>query len=134
MTDIQIKVLVNIELAGRTLVREEIPTKIEWILTVGDVSSRKHLATMPEDTKKRIVRKGKSIHYNLVAKPAYRAINVNQYAYNYMTSSESYEPWMREKWTKKQFSDLSSEERLKIHLGRLCEHYNGKGYTYVIIN
>ncbi|QOR59190.1 hypothetical protein KNV38_gp070 [uncultured phage cr111_1] len=127
------KVLLSIALQGGTLVRESKITKIEWALTLGDVKggSKKKL---PEEIAAKVVRRGRFKHHNLVAKPAIKSISLGREAYAWMTSADSFESWMFGlKLKKKDWKNLSAEQRLKIHLQRLCEHYGGKSFTYQIM-
>lgn len=128
------KVLLRIELQGGTLIRESKITKIEWALTLGDVKggSKK----LPKEIAERVVRRGRSRHHNLVPKLAIKSICLGKEAYEFMSSPESYEMWMLTKLhlKKKDFSKLSPEQRLKISLTRLVEHYGGKSFTYQILD
>lgn len=127
------KILLSIELQGGTLIRESKVTKIEWALTLGDV--KKAPKELPEEISSRVVRRGRTKHYNLVAKPAIMAVHLGQDSYDYMTGWESYEPWMRKAGVEKAayIKKLSKEERLQLHLGRITEHHNGVGFSYQIL-
>ena len=61
--------------------------------------------------------------------PAHQSINMNDEAYEYMTSQSCPEwyPLGISKWKK-----LSPQERLELHLERTCKALNGKSYTYIV--
>lgn len=61
--------------------------------------------------------------------PAHQSINMSQDAYDYMISASCPEWYYKgiSQWKK-----LSIDERLNLHLDRLCKGLNGKGYTYVV--
>lgn len=76
----------------------------------------------------RIIRKGVRKVNNLEAIPASKGIKLTIDAYNYMTSRESPEWYVKKNW-----SLLSPTQRLELHLQRLCEHNGGKSFTYNIL-
>lgn len=128
------KVLLRIELQGGTLTRESKITKIEWAFTLGDVKAGSK--KIPKEAAEKVVRRGRTAHYNLVAKPAIMVVNLSQDAYNYMTDKDSWELWMeRHKGVTKRayLKKLLPEERLELHLSQLSAHYKGKSFTYQIL-
>lgn len=121
-----VKISLTIELEGSTLVRQSEPVVIKYTVTERDLTPNKKWKG--KDGLK-IVRKGEFKNYPLVAKPASQHINITAEAYNYMTSDEcpswihSYKLWKK----------LSKVQRLEVHLQRICEHHNGKSFSYVIL-
>lgn len=119
------KISLTIELEGSTLVRKSEPEVIKCTVTERDLNPSKKWRG--KDGLK-IVRKRKSKHFSLEAKPASLHVNMGLDAYNYMISSEC--PY----WAKpKVWSAMTEEQRLEAHLQRTCEHHRGKSFTYIVL-
>lgn len=120
-----IKVLLTINLEGGTLVRKSTPEHINFLVKEKDLCTNKKWRG--KDGLK-VVRKGETLHYPLIAKPAVQQVKINIEAYNYMISAEC-PPWCHPKmWPK-----LTKKARLEKHLGRICEHHKGKSFIYEIL-
>lgn len=61
--------------------------------------------------------------------PASKTIKMSQEAYEQFTQGERPEWYYRKGW-----KSLKPEERLKIHLDRICQAEGGTDYTYSILN
>lgn len=121
----EIKILLTIELEGGTLVRKSEPEIIKYQVTERDYDNTKKWRG--SDGKK-VLKKGSFKHYSFETKPASKHINITQEAYSYMTSSEC--PY----WVKpKVWGHMTAKERLENHLQRMCEHFNGKSFTYEVL-
>lgn len=123
-----IKVLVTIEgIEGATLhINGKI--KIPFSMTKADIHWLNHHKKYDKEDKNKIVRKGIRKIYNVESVPCTKSIKLVKEAYDYMTSKESPEWYFKKDWGR-----LSSTQRLELHLKRLCEHNNGKSFTYSIL-
>lgn len=128
------KILLRINLQGGTLIRGSVPIKINWFLTLRDVKFGKK-GKLPKDAAQKVVRRGKTVHHPLVAKPAILSISLGNQAYQHMTSPESYGMWMYTRYNlkKKAYAKLEPEKKLDLHMERLCQHYGGVSYSYAIL-
>lgn len=98
-----IKISLTIVIEGSTLVRKSEP------ITLGKKNHK---------------------HYPLETKDAIYHVNLTKEAYDYMISSESPD-WARVKFIK--WKKLKPEERLELHMKRICDSYKGKSYKYSIL-
>lgn len=120
----QVKVLLTInEIEGATL-HSNGKSKIPFVVRKKDLYAKEYKG---KDANK-IIRKGFRRVNNVEALPASKSIKLTVDAYNYMTSRESPEWYVKKNW-----SLLSSTQRLEFHLQRLCEHNGGKSFTYNIL-
>lgn len=129
------KILLSIELQGGTLIREGKAAKIEWALTLGEVKTKLTGKKLPPEILEKVVRRGRTKHYPLAAKPARKVVCLGDYAYDHMTSVASYEGWMlKEKGlTKKNWMKMEPMVRLQYHLERISQHYGGKSFTFQVL-
>lgn len=61
--------------------------------------------------------------------PASKTIKMSQEAYEWFTQGERPEWYYKKGW-----KSMKPEERLKIHLDRICQAEGGTDYTYSILN
>lgn len=122
----EIKISLTIILEGSTLVRKSEDEVFEYVITKQDLNP---LKKMSKQEGLQVVKKKKYKHKPLESKPAYQTINLNKDAYNYMISSEC--PFWS---TTKVWVAMSKKERLHAHMNRICEHFNGKSFTYVVLD
>ena len=121
----QVKVLLTInEIEGATL-HSSGKSKIPYVIRKKDLYAKEYTG---KDANK-IIRKGFRKVNNVEALPVSKSIKLTVDAYNYMTSRESPEFYMKKNWNL-----LSEKQRLEIHLQRLCEHNGGKSFTYSILD
>lgn len=119
------KISLTIILEGSTLVRKSEPEVISFKLFEKDTIPNKKWRG--KDGLK-VVNRGEQLHYPLEAKPVSMHINLTVDAYEYMTSFEC--PY----WAKpKTWSNLNKTQRLELHLQRMCENFNGKSFSYQIL-
>lgn len=119
-----IKISLTINLEGSTLVRKSDPEKIKYTILEKDINPLKK-----GKSGMKVVKEGETNHFPLVSKPATQHINLSEYSYKYMVSIEC--PY----WAKpKVWKTMSAKERLKSHLQRVCENFNGKSYNYKVLD
>ena len=118
----QIKIILNIELKGATMIRED---RYEWIHY--DVKKKDYNVKGKEGLKS--VNKGRVKHYNYIVKPATLHVNLTLEAYNYMISPEC-PSWVHKV---KDWKKMTPVQRLENHLNRICQHHNGISFTYQIL-
>lgn len=122
------KISLTIKLEGSTLVRRSEPDKFEYVLNKRKIEPNKKWKG--KDGLK-VVKRVVNTHYSLVPKEASMHINMTVDAYDYMTSSDCPE-WM--KWKLKEWKKMTPIQRLECHLQRTCDHFNGKSFSYVILD
>lgn len=121
------KILLTIHLEGGTLVRKSSPEIVVATYQKQSYSSTTKKWGNPGETVTTHAR-----HFGNDVKPCVLKVTLTDYAYNYMISSEIPEFWEKSKagvWSKK----LKPEDRLKIHLNKICRHHGGKYFTYEIL-
>lgn len=118
------KVSLTIILEGSTLVRKREPEVVKYILKRKDVINKRFV----KDANK-VVKVKTFNHYPLEAKPASMHINIGVDSYNYMISREC-PSWIRIKM----WNAMSPIQRLEAHLNRICEHFMGKSFTYMVLD
>lgn len=122
--DNHIKVLLTINgIEGATL-HSKGKSKIPFVIRKKDLYAKEYTG---KDADK-IIRRGarRVINYDVV--PASKSIKLTVDAYNYMTSSERPEWYLKKDW-----GLLSPTQRLELHLQRTCEHERGKSFTYNVL-
>lgn len=118
-----IKILLTINIEGGALVRKSECESIPFMITENDFSKSKSKG------KSKVVKKGFRKHTSLIAKSATYHIKLNNEAYKYMTSSEC-PYWSNPKMWKR----MNEDEKLNAHLQRICSSYNGKSFTYNVLD
>ena len=119
------KILLTINLEGGTLIKGE-PEIVKYYLTKKDLfPNQKFKGTEG----KKVVRSGKYIHTPYTQSEVKQKITLCKEAYDYMTSVACPE-WFK---NVKEWRRLAPIQRLEQHLARTTEHFNGKSFTYQII-
>jgi hypothetical protein len=98
------KISLTIFMEGSTLVRQEEPEKIKYIIREKDLN--------PEATTNNIVEEGERIHYPKNSKNVKKVINISKEAYDYY----------------KEYGGMETNMR------KLMEHFQGKGFSYIILD
>lgn len=120
----QIKVLLTISgIEGATLHSKE-KQKIPFVIRKKDLYATKYKGKDGNN----IIKKGVRRVYDFEAVPASKSIKLTYDAYDYMTSKESPEWYFKKDWTR-----LSTTQRLEIHLERLCMANHGSSFSYSIL-
>lgn len=120
----QVKVLLTInDMEGATL-HSKGKIKIPFVVRKKDLYAKEYKA---KDADK-IIRRGVRRVMNLEAVPVSKSIKLTVDAYNYMTSAERPEWYFKKDWVL-----LSPIQRLEMHLQRICDHNEGKSFTYSIL-
>lgn len=84
---------------------------------------------------KQIIAGKKGVHVKWISEqvrtevPASKTIKMSQEAYEWFTQGERPEWYYKKGW-----KSLKPEEKLKIHLDRICQAEGGTDYTYSILN
>lgn len=120
----EIKILLTINLEGGTLIKGQKEVR-KYYLTKKDLYPSQNFKG---ESGKKIIKSGKYTITPLIQSAATQRIKMTVDAYNYMTSAES-PSW----YFKKDWKNLSEEDRLKLHLARTCNHFNGKSFTYEVL-
>lgn len=124
----QTKILLTIEgIEGATL-HTTGKAKIPFVITKGDIHWQNHGKRYTREDKDKIVRKGIRRINNVESVPCTKSIKLVKEAYDYMTSKESPEWYFKKDWSR-----LSTTQRLELHLKRLCDHNGGKSFSYSIL-
>ena len=87
--------------------------------------------TYDKKTKKFFYRKEPLEFKTRKCKPATQVIKMSQEAYDYMTSIACPE-WFIHQGGIHKWKQLSPEQRLELHLERICKAMGGKSYSYSI--
>lgn len=127
------KILLTINLEGGVLLRGE-PEVRKYFLTKKDLFPNQKFKGNSGD---KVIRSGKYVHIPLVQSEAKQKITLCKDAYDYMTSLDTpkwFMPYKPFKVRVKEWSRLTPTQRLEAHLTRTCEHFNGKSFTYQIID
>lgn len=123
-----VKLSVTIELPGSTMM-----TSQECDKNPNNYEDNKLILSVKcfdKKTKKTFYKKEPLVFKTRKCISAKQVINMNDDAYNYMTSTACPE-WYQfgiSKWKK-----LSATERLELHLSRTCESFGGTSYTYLVL-
>lgn len=118
-----IKILLTINLEGGSLIRQ---AEEDFTFTC----KKKNLTfkkLSPKEGEKLITVKFK--HRPLIVKQASKKIKITQEAYDNFISTKCPEFFKIKDWKK-----LKENERLNIHLNRICQHNNGINFSYELLN
>ena len=118
------KILLTIKLEGGSLHRGDVEdVYVEFRTKRGHLAKKKEYSYRP-----------------LVANEATLSCKLCKEAYEYMTNSKECPSWFVKGgsannlgFAAKMWKKLSNAERLEAHLTRLCEYYDGKSFTYEIL-
>ena len=127
------KILLTINLEGGILLKGE-PELRKYYLTKKDLFPSQKFKG---DAGKKVIKSGKYIYTPTTQSVAQQSIKMSRDAYNYMTSTEVpgwFIPFKPIKARAKEWSSLTPKQRLELHLARTCRHFNGKSFTYQIVN
>lgn len=125
MNNENIKILLTIQLAGGSFVRQKKADKIVWHIIKQDLSQKK----LPSKEGNKIVESGIFKHYPLVSKDAVQKIKINKEAYDLYISDKCPDRSMLKTWKK-----LKPIPRLEWHLQKICNHFNGKSFSYELLD
>ena len=119
------KILLTINLEGGTLRKGETTIK-KWYLTKKDMFPYQSFKGNDGD---KIIKSGKYKHTPLIPKECVLKTTLTRDAYDAF-QSDSMPEWFhsQKEWRKK-----SPVERLELHLARISSSYNGKSFSYQII-
>lgn len=120
------KILLTINLEGGTLVKGE-PEVKKYYLTKKDMFPHQKFKG---DSGDKIIRSGKYVIYPLVSSEAKQKITLCKDAYDYMTSPIC-PSWY---FNIKEWKRMNATQRLELNLARTCHHFNGKSFTYQIVD
>lgn len=119
------KILLTINLEGGTLIKGE-PEIRKYYLTKKDLFPNQKFKGNEGN---KVIRSGKYVYTPVTQSGAKQKITLCKDAYDYMTSSVCPEWFINVKeWRK-----MSPIQRLETHLARTTLHFNGKSFTYQII-
>ena len=120
------KILLTINLEGGTFMKSDKYEIRKWCITKKDLNSQVKFKGKDGD---KIIKSGKYKYYPLVNSDCYLKTSISREGYDYMTSAMCPE-WYPEK---KKWGRLTAEQRLNAHFQRTCEHHNGIGFSYKIL-
>lgn len=126
------KILLTINLEGGILLKGE-PEVKKYYLTKKDLFPSQKFKG---DSGKKVIRSGKYVHIPTTQSVAQQSIKMCRAAYDYMISTEVpnwFSPYKPMKARLKEWSNLTPTQRLELHLARTCRHFNGKSFTYQIV-
>ncbi len=126
------KILLTINLEGGILLKGE-PEVKKYYLTKKDLFPSQKFKG---DSGKKVIRSGKYVHIPTTQSVAQQSIKMCRAAYDYMISLEVpnwFSPYKPMKARLKEWSNLTPTQRLELHLARTCRHFNGKSFTYQIV-
>jgi hypothetical protein len=121
----EVKILLTINLEGGTLEKGE-PIKGKYYLSKKDLFPWQKFKG---NEGQKIIKSGKYSHTPLIPKDAKKRIKLTKDAYDYMTSV-SCPDWFK---NPKVWKKMKPEERLELHLARICRAENGKSFSYEIV-
>jgi len=128
------KILLTINLEGGILLKGE-PEVRKYYLTKKDLFPSQKFKG---DSGNKVVRSGKYTYVPTMQSEAKQKITLCKEAYEYMTSPSEIPTWfIPYKPAKERFKEwrkLSETQRLELHLARTCRHFNGKSFSYQIID
>ena len=127
------KILLTINLEGGILLKGE-PEVRKYYLTKKDLFPSQKFKN---GSGNKVIRSGKYVHIPMMQSEAKQKITLCTAAYEYMTSTEVpswFAPYKPLKARIKEWCALNETARLELHLARTCRHFNGKSFTYQIID
>lgn len=119
------KILLTINLEGGTLIKGE-PEIRKYYLTKKDLFPNQRFKNGEGN---KIIRSGKYMYTPTTQSEVKQKITLYKDAYDYMTS-EACPEWFH---NVKEWRKMSPIQRLETHLARTTLHFNGKSFTYQII-
>lgn len=120
------KVLLTISLEGAALIKGK-PEVRKYYLTKKDLFPNQEFKGNNGD---KVIKSGKYTYTPTTPSEAKQKIVLCREAYDYMTSPACPE-WCH---SQKDWRKMDETQRLEQHLARICQHLNGKSFTYQIVN